>query len=157
MDYQIELVHLKEDIFNEIKKLDKKFTDLYKEKSQNIPENILTPLDKINIMLNKTEQMFLSVTEQQIKIDKISELETFKNKSNDTIISHELRINSLIKDVENITFKYDREISQNLTVPGFIGTSSRFKTLSEYLLYNIDEMAKLKMEKDLMKKELSHL
>ena len=157
MDYQIELVHLKEDIFNEIKKLDKKFTDLYQEKSKNIPENILTPLDKINIMLNKTEEMFHSVTEQQIKLDKISELETFKNKANDIIISHEIRINSLIKDVENVIFKYDREISQNLTVPGFIGTSSRFKTLSEYLLYNIDEMAKLKMEKDFMKKEEKEL
>ena len=144
-------------IFNEIKKLDKKFTDLYQEKSKNIPENILTPLDKINIMLNKTEQMFHSVTEQQIKLDKISELETFKNKANDIIISHEIRINSLIKDVENVIFKYDREISQNLTVPGFIGTSSRFKTLSEYLLYNIDEMAKLKMEKDFMKKEEKEL
>ena len=157
MDYQIELVHLKEDIFKELKKLDKKFTDLYQEKSPSIPKDILTPLDKINIMLNKTEQMFNSVTEQQIKLDKISELETFKNKANDIIISHEIRINSLIKDVENAIFKYDREISQNLTVPGFIGTSSRFKTLSEFLLYNIDEMTKLKMEKDLMKKEEKEL
>ena len=157
MDYQIELVHLKQDIFNELKKLDKKFTDLHQENSKNIPKDILTPLDKINIMLNKTEQMFLSVTEQQIKLDKITELETFKNKANDIIISHDIRINSLIKDVENAIYKYDREISQNLTVPGFIGTSSRFKTLSEYLLYNIDEMAKLKMEKDLMKKEEKEL
>ena len=157
MDYQIELVHLKQDIFDELKKLDKKFTDLHQENSKNIPKDILTPLDKINIMLNKTEQMFLSVTEQQIKLDKITELETFKNKANDIIISHDIRINSLIKDVENAIYKYDREISQNLTVPGFIGTSSRFKTLSEYLLYNIDEMAKLKMEKDLMKKEEKEL
>ena len=157
MDFQIELVQLKEDISKELKKLDKKFTDLYKEKTSNISKDILTPLDKINIMLNKTEQMFQAVTEQQIKIDKITELETFKNKANDVIISHDIRIKSLIKDVENIIFKYDREISQNLTVPGFIGVSCRFKTLSEFLLYNIDEMAKLKMEKDLMKKEEKEL
>ena len=157
MDFQIELVQLKEDVFKELRKLDKKFTDLYKEKTSNISKDILAPLDKINIMLNKTEQMFQAVTEQQIKIDKITELETFKNKANDVIISHDIRIKSLIKDVENIIFKYDREISQNLTVPGFIGVSSRFKTLSEFLLYNIDEMAKLKMEKDLMKKEEKEL
>ena len=54
-------------------------------------------------------------------------------------------------------FKYEPEISQNLTVPGFIGISSRFKTLSEFLLHNIDEMAKLKMEKDVMKKEEKEL
>ena len=157
MDYQIELVHLKEDIFNELKKLDKKFTDLHNEKSSSISEDILTPLDKINIMMNKTEQMFNAVTEQQIKIDKITELETFKNKANDVILSHEIRIKSLNKDLEFMKFKYDREISQNLTVPGFIGISSRFKTLSEFLLHNIDEMAKLKMEKDLMKKEEKEL
>ena len=157
MDYQIELVHLKEDIFNELKKLDKKFTDLHNEKSSSISEDILTPLDKINIMMNKTEQMFNAVTEQQIKIDKITELETFKNKANDVILSHEIRIKSLNKDLEDMKFKYDREISQNLTVPGFIGISSRFKTLSEFLLHNIDEMAKLKMEKDLMKKEEKEL
>ena len=157
MDFQIELVQLKEDVFKELRKLDKKFTDLYKEKTSNISKDILAPLDKINIMLNKTEQMFQAVTEQQIKIDKITELETFKNKANDVIISHDIRIKSLIKDVENIIFKYDREISQNLTVPGFIGVSCRFKTLSEFLLYNIDEMAKLKMEKDLMKKEEKEL
>ena len=42
-------------------------------------------------------------------------------------------------------------------MPGFIGISSRIKTLSEFLLDNIDEMAKLKMEKDLMKKEEKEL
>lgn len=157
MDYQIELVHLKEDVFKELKKLDKKFTDLHNEKSANISQDILTPLDKINIMMNKTEQMFNAVTDQQIKIDKITELETFKSKANDVILSHEIRIKSLIKDLEDMKFKYDREISQNLTVPGFIGISSRFKTLSEFLLHNIDEMAKLKMEKDLIKKEEKEL
>ena len=55
MDYQIELFHLKEDIFKELKKLDKKFTDLHNEKSASISEDILTPLDKINIMMNKIE------------------------------------------------------------------------------------------------------
>ena len=39
----------------------------------------------------------------------------------------------------------------------FIGISSRIKTLSEFLLDNIDEMTKLKMEKDLMKKEEKEL
>ena len=101
--------------------------------------------------------MFNAVTDQQIKIDKITELETFKNKENNVILSHEILIKSLNKDLEDIKFKYDQKISQKLTVPGFIGISSRFKALSEFLLYNIDEMAKLKMEKDLNKKEEKEL
>ena len=157
MDFHIELVHLKEDLLKEIKKLDKKFTDIHKKESVNIKEDILTPLDKINIMFKKTEQMFKAVTDQQIKIDKITELETFKNRTNDVILTHEIRIKGLSKDLEDIKFKYDREITQNLTVSGFIGGSCRFKTISEYLLFNMDDITKLKMEKELMKKEEKEL
>ena len=153
MDFHIELLHLKQELLKEIKKVDKKFTDLHKQESENLTPDILTPLDKINIMLKKTEQMFQAITEQQFKIDKITELEVFKNRINDTVISHDIRLKSLSKDMEDITFKYDREISQNLTLPGFIGPSCRFKSMSEYLLFSIDDLTKLKMEKELMKKE----
>ena len=157
MDFHIELVHLKEDLLKEIKKLDKKFTDIHKKESINVKEDVLTPLDKINIMLKKTDQMFKAVTDQQIKIDKITELETFKNRTNDVVLAHEIRIKGLSKDLEDIKFKYDREITQNLTVSGFIGGSCRFKTISEYLLFNMDDITKLKMEKELMKKETKEL
>ena len=157
MDFHIELLQLKQELLKEIKKLEKKFTDLHKKESENINEDILTPLDKINIMLKKTGEMFQAITEQQFKIDKIPELEAFKSRMNDTIISHDIRLKSLSKDVEDITFKYDREISQNLTVPGFIGPSCRFKSMSEYLLFTIDDLTKIKMEKELMKKEEKEL
>ena len=157
MDFHIELVHLKEDLMNEIKTLDTKFTDLYNKQSTEITKDILTPLDKINIMLQKTDQMFLAITDQQLKIDKITELETFKNRMNDKVISQEIRIKALAKDLEDIQFKYDREILQNLTLPGYVGISCRFKTLSEYLLFNIDDVSKIKMEKELMKKDVKEL
>ena len=157
MDFHIEVVHLKEELLKEIKKLDKKFTDIHKKESVNVKEDILTPLDKINLMLKKTEQMFKAVTDQQLKIDKITELETFKNKTNDKVLAQEIRLKGLSKDLEDVKFKYDREITQNLTVSGFIGASCRFKTISEYLLFNMDDIAKLKMEKELMKKEEKEL
>ena len=157
MDFHIELVHLKRELLKEITKLDTKFTNLYQKESSNITEDTLTPLDKINIMLKKTEQMFHSITEQQLKLDKIAELEIFKNRTNDTIIAHDIRIKNLNKDLEDVKFKYDREITQNLMLPGFIGASCRFKTISEYLLFNIDDITKLKMEKELMKKEEKEL
>ena len=157
MDFHIELVHLKEELLKEIKKLDQKFSEFNKKEEVNINGEILTPLDKINIMHKKTEEMFNAVTEQQLKIDKITELEIFKNRINDKVLSHEIRIKSLAKDLEDVSFKYDREITQNLTVSGFIGASCRFKTISEYLLFNIDDITKLKMEKELMKKDQKEL
>ena len=37
------------------------------------------------------------------------------------IITHEFRIKNISKDLEDIKFKYDREITRNLSVPGFVG------------------------------------
>ena len=153
MDFHIEMVNLKKELLKKIIDLDTKFSDLFSKKKEDIPEEVLSPLSKINLMLNKTEQMFNSINEQQIKLDKITDLEAFKNKVNDMVLSHEIRINSLAKDLDDTKFKYDREISKNLTVPGYIGASCRFKTISEYLLFNIDDINKLKLEKDLMKKD----
>ena len=153
MDFNIELVHLKEEIFKELRELESKFLDMFVKKSSEIEDKNKTSLEKIDSMMSKNEQMFNSINNQQIKFEKIVELETFKNKINDMIITHELRIKNISKDLEDIKFKYDREITRNLSVPGFVGPSCQFKTLSEYLLFNIGEINKLKTDKTLTKKE----
>ena len=79
MDFHIELVHLKEDLMNEIKALDTKFTDLYNKQSTEITKDILTPLDKINIMLQKTEQMYQkSVSKVSLILGNSVSLETWQ-------------------------------------------------------------------------------
>ena len=71
MDFHIEMVNLKKELLKKIIDLDTKFSDLFSKKKEDIPEEVLSPLSKINLMLNKTEQMFNSINEQQIKLDKI--------------------------------------------------------------------------------------
>ena len=129
MDFNIEIVHLKEELFKELREIESKVLNMFSQKSSQIENN------------NKSS------------LEKIGELESFKNKINDMVISHEFKIKNISNDLENIKFRYDREIIQNLSVPGFIGPSCQFKTLSEYILFNINEINKIKGEKDLTKKE----
>ena len=65
-------------------------------------------------------------------------LEAFKNKVNDMLLTHEIRINNNIKDIANFSSKYDKIISENFLVPGFVGPSCQYKTLSEYIIFNIN-------------------
>ena len=153
MDYNIEILHLKEELFKELRELETKFVNMYYKKNIEIEDKNKISMEKINLMMSKSEEMFNSINNQQIKLEKIGELEAFKNKINDMIISHEVRIKTISKDLEDIKFKYDREIIQNLLVPGFVGPSCQFKTISEYLLSNINEINKLKGDKDFNKKE----
>ena len=153
MDFNIEIVHLKEEIFKEIRELESKLLNMLTKKSMEMEEKNKLSLEKIEIMMNKNDQMFNSINKQQIKLEKIVELESFKNKINDMIIAHEFRIKNISKDLNDIKFRYEREIIQNLSVPGFVGPSCQFKTISEYLIFNINEINKLKIDKDLTKKE----
>ena len=153
MDLKIELIHLKEEVFKEIRDLESKFVNMFKKKNEDIESKSQNSLNKIELIMKKSEQMFNSINNQQLKIDKIGELELFRNKMDGMIVSHECRINSISKDVDDIKFKYEREVIQNLIVPGFIGPSCQFKTISDYILFNINEMSKLKTEKDATKKD----
>ena len=118
--------------------LQKQITDL-KEDSENIFQRSKAILD--NYSAHKVNESI------------INDFATFKNKVNDMLVTHEIRINNNIKDISNFSFKFDKIISDNIFIPGFIGPSCQYKTLSDYINSNIEEMNRMKIEKEVIKKE----
>ena len=128
----------------------------------NITENkLLSDLEKyekkINSLMGNTKEMVLSLVSQNLKLEKITELEKFKQKADAQMITHELRIKNNLEEISAMKLKYDKIISENLYVSGFIGTTCQFKNVSEYLLYNINEVSRIKAEKDQLKKDTKEL
>ena len=118
--------------------LQKQITDL-KEDSENIFQRSKAILD--NYSAHKVNESI------------INDFATFKNKVNDMLVTHEIRINNNIKDISNFSSKFDKIISDNIFIPGFIGPSCQYKTLSDYINSNIEEMNRMKIEKEVIKKE----
>ena len=82
-------------------------------------------------------------TEVQSNLDKINTIETFVNKANDRIVSHDIRINCLREDLNKTTQKYDKIYLDNLEVPGYIGRCSKFpncKIFFSELIKNLDKL-----------------
>ena len=146
-------IFTKEDFLKEIndfeekwmKMLDVKEFELKKEMTD-IKENSTDILQKSKILLEK-------YSTEKLRDSRISELEAFKNKVNDMLLTHEIRINNNIKDIANFSSKYEKIISENFLVPGFVGPSCQYKTLSEYIIFNINEVSKIKAEKDIVKRD----
>ena len=109
--------------------------------------------NKINTIIENNKTMLLTVVAQKIKCEKITELETFKNKVEGMLITHEIRLNTSLGEIEKIKSKYDKIISDNLVVPGYVGSTSQFPTLSHYISYNINEVTKIKLDKEQLKKD----
>ena len=152
-----EIKTLKNELYKEIKEVENKISQKLLKHFEKDEENISEYIEKFNKMFKKGESLLDSMSTQIINFDKINELENFRNDIDGMMISHEVRINNNIKDIQDIKFKYDREITENLTVPGFVGPSCKYKTISSYISSNIDEISKMKIENEVYKKDNKEL
>ena len=86
--------------------------------------------------------------ENKLKLEKIENLQKFQSKAKDQLITHEIKLNTLSKDLENTKFKYDKYFIDNLTVPGIIGDYCKYHSLKDYIEVNVKEMASLMKYKE---------
>ena len=114
-------------------------------------DNKLTKFQEIN------KRMYDSVFEQQIYLEKINHLTEFKSRTETRLISFDVKLSNYLSDLINIKNRYDKIFLEQLTVPGIIGPSCKFKSISDYLNDTINNADQLKMEKDLMKKQINEL
>ena len=82
-------------------------------------------------------------TEVQSKLEKLNIYDTFVNKANDKLISHEIRINCLREDLSKNAQKYDKIYLDNLEVPGYIGRCSKYPNCKVFFTELIKEVDKL--------------
>ena len=131
------LTFFKDEIYGAIREIESNLNSKFSELELNIKndvENLKEQLSTLTSENNEVKQLFIP---SKLKLDKIADLEKFKNKVDDKLITHEIRIKTNLEEIRKFQLRYDKLISENLYVPGFIGTSCQFKTLSDYLYYNI--------------------
>ena len=142
--YKEEIENFKESILKNLHDLETKLTSTLSNKVLILNKEYESIKEKMNLF----EENNKALVEQKLKAEKINELESFKNKVDGMLITHSIRIKNSLDDISKIKTKYDKIISDNLYIPGFIGSSCQFKNLSEYLSYNISEFSKIKREKE---------
>ena len=144
LQFQEEILKTTRDIKTSLmKKLDEKLNDL--RQKYDYFEGYLKHITESNSKLMGT------VTTFQMNFDKFKELEFFKNKVDSMLITHEIRINNNNEEISSMRARYDRALMDNLLVPGYIGPSSTYKNIGDYIMHNIADIAKLKNDYDAMK------
>ena len=155
--YKEEIDQFKEDMLKNLSDLESRLSSQITNRESFLNKDYTELTTKINSLIENNKEMTSNLVAQKLKVEKITEFESFKNKVDGMLITHEIRIKNNTDDVSKIKLKYDKIITENLYVSGFIGTACQFKNLSEYLSYNISEVSKLKMEKEQLKKDLKDL
>ena len=146
-----EINSLKEEIYSSLKQLEQKVFDTINVKTAQLTDNYNNYNEKLDSILTHNKELIESIVSEKINVEKINTLESFKNKADGMLISHEIRINNHNKDIDYMKEKYDRAIEDNLLIPGLIGPKCQFQNVKEYINANNSDIARLKYEKDQLK------
>ena len=103
---------------------------------------------KLNLINQNYEAILSSQASIINKVDKISNIELFMNKTNDQIITHEIRINNISQDFIKAVQKYDKIYLDNLELPGYIGKFAKFKNCQNFFDFLIREIDKINLYKE---------
>ena len=153
----IELNLFKDEVLNEIREMEKKFLSELSKKNFEHTINYETFSEKVNSILESNRLMIESITNQKLHFEKINKLEKETNKMDQNIITHEVRINNILNDINKMTSTYDKLISSNLIIPGYIGPGCPFKSFADFVISSVNEFKNFKDEKENIKRLNSEL
>ena len=148
-----EIKSFKEEIYSSNKQFEQKVLDTINIKIAQLTDNYDMFNEKLESIILNNRNVIESIVSEKINVEKLSALESFKNKADGMLISHEIRINNNNKDINYMKEKYDRAIEDNLIVPGLVGPKCQYQNVKEYINTNNSEVARLKYEKDQIKLE----
>ena len=152
-----EVVQVKDELLAKISELEAKLTLKLQQQSTESTNNFITYATKLNDLDQKYTTLNSGIAEQKVKLTKIDEFDAFKRKADDQLITHEIHLNNTMKDLANAKFKYDKMFIDNLTVPGYVGECSQYKTMRDYIDYNIGIVQTLVVAKDKMMSDLKEV
>ena len=138
----------KEDILNYLRDRDKCIFGLIKGYKEQINKTESNYLDLTKRIGNNYSDILSSQADINNRLDKLNSYESFTSKTNDQLISHEIRINNLREDFNKSTQKYDKIYLDNLELPGYIGKYAKYKNCQSFFEEIIKELNKLNSYKE---------
>ena len=143
-----EFLFFQNEILGDMKKLETKFS----EKISQTTSFIETQVEKYENRIKDLSNRFMFIAEQVEQHNETKKLEDLiqktKLKLEESITKIDVKLNILDKDFNNACFKYDKIVSNNLIVPGLIGSSCPFDTLKPFIEYTNQKLSELIKAKD---------
>ena len=140
----ISFIEFKEDIMNKFHILENNLREEYSSKFIKVYSNFEQMELKINTISHNNNSLLDSISKQNINLEKMNKLETLGTKADQTLLTQEIQIKHVLEEITTIKKDLYKIISENLTIPGRVGPGSLFKNLTEYIVYQMDEINKLR-------------
>ena len=148
-----EMYLFKNEIYKICREMETKLFATLNKKNSEINTNLTIFNDKVNSILESNKLTIESITNQNINFEQIQHLTIEQKILNESILSHKIKIDNIIKEIDKLKNKYEKMVNENLIIPGYIGPGCNFKNLGDYIINSIKEMRLLKEERNKFNKE----
>ena len=152
-----EIMELKDEILKNNRELEIRLKTQIENYSTKFLNNITAFQKRINEINENNNKVMKSIPDINFHISKINQLEKSDLKADNRLSSHDLRITTILSEIEKIKTKYDKIVLDNLYIPGHVGSHCKFPNLSDYLLFNVNEVSLLKLETEQLKKDYKNM
>ena len=151
-----DFISFKNEIMKELRLLETKFISDFNSKYSTINSGFEKLDSRINILSQNNNALLELITKQNINYDKITEFQNFKDKLEQSLLTQDIKIKNIFKELDRMKIKYDKINEDNLFVTGYIGPGCIYRNLSEYLQYEITEFKKLRNDTEQTKNKVDN-
>ena len=130
-------------ILKDIRKFEKGI-NVIKTKNNTFISSLLDLQDKLEKLTKETKTSAHNIIEITTKLNHFSDYFTFKQKIENMVFNHDIKLKMSMDEIDRIKSKYDKMIDDNIIIPGVTGGNSKYKNLKDYIYNNNNEIAKLK-------------
>ena len=150
-----DIIEFKEEIMKHFQILENNFKSEYTSKFSKINSNFDQMELKLNTLSHNNDSLLDLISKQNFNFEKLNNFQSFENKANQTLLTQEIQLKNILEEISRIKNDIHKITTENLILPGSIGPGAVFKNLSEYLVYQMDEFNKLRIETSQNKKKVA--
>ena len=146
----IELMKFKDDMLKNLRELEKKLLQKISNSNQEFSTNLTTINDSINSLDRNNSTIMDNLASYNIKIEKISDIESQMKKIDTKIFTQETKLNNSQIQINTIKNLCEKSIDETFKIPGILGNSKncQFFSLSDYITKTITEVINLKIAQE---------
>ena len=144
-----DLLFFKDDVLKDIRKSEEKLNFKIDKLNKDFSEIKDVFQKKIEDLSNKLSHINITISDNNNFQEKIKTFEPFISKTENELITLNLKLNATKKDFKDSFYKYDKMINENLIYPGIIGNNAKFinfRNFIDYVLSNIQMIEDFKEE-----------
>lgn len=146
----------KADIVSAVSQIEEKMTNRLNQVHNTLSSRISVFQTKISDIENELKEITSRMQTILISTSNITTIAPTQKKFEETLVTFEIRLNSLSKELSNSIYRYDKIILDNLMIPGQVGEYCKHKNLKEYITALNDHLLTITSFKDKITYDLKH-